>query len=275
VTRFANPGNHGARVRRFALACAALAVGGGFACDAYAQNAAAGKSLYKTYCQVCHSVDPSSAVAPFNLIMSAANNPAQITAAAAADPAQMGFIPDTLTAANLQDIAAYLGTFLGAAATVNVVEFYQPLRDHYFMSASAAEIADLDTGVHPGWVRTGLSFKGYPTPTAGASPVCRFYVPPAEGDSHFYSASPAECAEVQAKFPAFSYESPNVFYIGLPDIISGACVAGTIPVYRVWDNRADTNHRYTTSTAIRQQMLAMGWLAEGYGPNQVIMCAPQ
>ena len=45
-------------------------------------------------------------------------------------------------------------------------------------------------------------------------------------------------------------------------------------VYRVWDNRADTNHRYTTSLAVRQQMLAAGWVAEGYGPGQVIMCAP-
>ncbi|MEO8135659.1 MAG: cytochrome c [Betaproteobacteria bacterium] len=275
MTRFADPWNRGARLGRLALACAALAAGGGLPGDACAQNAPAGKSLYKTYCQVCHSVDPSSAVAPFNLIMTAANNPAQITAAAAADPAQMGFIPDTLTSANLQDIAAYLGTFLGATVTINVVEFYQPSRDHYFMSASAAEIVDLDTGVHPGWVRTGLSFKGYPAAVGGASSVCRFYIPPANGDSHFYSASPTECAQVQAKFPAFSYESPNVFYIGLPDIVSGACAAGTVPVYRVWDDRADTNHRYTTSTAIRQQMLAMGWLAEGYGPNQVIMCAPQ
>ena len=180
--------------------------------------------------------------------MTAANNPAQITAAADADPSQMGFIPQTLTQANLQDIAAYLGIVVGATATVNVVEFYQPSRDHYFMSASAAEIADLDTGVHPGWTRTGFSFKGYPTTAGGGSPVCRFYIPPANGDSHFYSASPVECAQVQAKFPAFAYEAPNVFYIGLPDLVSGACAAGTIPVYRVWDDRVDTNHRYTTST---------------------------
>ena len=44
--------------------------------------------------------------------------------------------------------------------------------------------------------------------------------------------------------------------------------------YRVWDARADTNHRYTTSRTIRDQMVAMGWVAEGYGPDSVIMCAP-
>ncbi len=240
-----------------------------------AQNATAGQSLYRTYCLVCHSPVPSTAIAPFNQIMSAANNPAQITAAAAADPAQMGFIPTVLTATNLADIAAYLGTFAGAPATVPVVEFYNGARDHYFISTAAAEIADLDRGVHPGWTRTGRGFNAYASATAGASPVCRFYLPPAYGDSHFYSAAAAECAQVAATYPAFSYESPAVFHIGLPDPTTGACASGTVAVYRLWDNRGDTNHRYTTSTTVRQQMLAQGWIAEGYGPAQVIMCAPQ
>jgi hypothetical protein len=255
-----------------AAAMAAFAVAGS---PAYGQNAINGKALYRTYCLVCHSPDPSTAVAPFNLIMTAANNPAQISAAAAADPSQMGFIPELLTPTNLKDIAAYLGTFAGTAATVQVVEFYNAARDHYFISAAAAEIADLDSGVHAGWTRTGRGFKAYATAASGASPVCRFYIPPPYGDSHFYSASPAECAQVQASYPAFTYEAPNVFYIGLPDATTGACATGTVPVYRAWDNRADTNHRYTTSTTVRAQMLAIGWIAEGYGPDQVIMCAPQ
>ena len=245
------------------------------AAPALAQNATSGKAIYKTYCQVCHTVDPSTAVAPFNQIMTAANNPAQITAAAAADPAQMGWIPTTLSSSQLADVAAYLGTFGGAAVSVSVVEFYNVARDHYFISAATQEIADLDTGVHAGWVRTGLSFKAYAAATAGASPVCRFYLPPAYGDSHFYSGSPAECAQVMAKYAGFVYETPSAFYIALPDATSGACPGGTIAVYRVFDNRADTNHRYTTSLAVRQQMQGQGWIAEGYGPSQVIMCSPQ
>jgi len=78
-----------------------------------------------------------------------------------------------------------------------------------------------------------------------------------------------------AKYPGFVYETPSAFYIALPDVTSGACPAGTIPVYRVYDNRADTNHRYTTSLTVRQQMQGQGWIAEGYGPAQVIMCSPQ
>jgi len=33
-------------------------------------------------------------------------------------------------------------------------------------------------------------------------------------------------------------------------------------------------HRYTTSLSVRSQMLAQGWISEGYGDNSVIMCAP-
>ena len=158
--------------------------------------------------------------------------------------------------------------------TVDVIEFYNAGMDHYFISSLQADISALDTGHFPGWTRTGGVFEAYPQATPGASPVCRFYIPPAQGDSHFYSASPTECAEVIARFPSFIEESPNVMYMDLPDPTTGACPAADVPVYRMWDNRADTNHRYTTDPAVRAQMVAKGWIAEGYGPDQVIMCAP-
>jgi hypothetical protein len=160
------------------------------------------------------------------------------------------------------------------AQTVDVIEYYNASQDHYFISSLQPDINALDSGHFPGWARTGLTFRAYPTATANASPVCRFYIPPAYGDSHFYSASPAECAAVQARFPQFILESSNVMYVDLPDPATGACPVGDIPVYRVWDHRVDTNHRYTTDVAIRAQMIAKGWVAEGYGPNLVIMCAP-
>jgi len=252
------------------LACAVLG-------DARGQSVTNGKTLYRAYCQVCHSPDPSTAVPPFNLIMTAANNPGQITIAASSYPSQMGFITTTFSASDLADLAAYIGTFLSAPAIVPVVEFYNAGQDHYFISSSTSEIADLDQGVHPGWARTGLGFNAYSGPASTTSPVCRFYIPPAYGDSHFYSASPTECAQVLAKFPYFVYEAANVFYIDLPDTTTGICPTGDIAVYRVWDNRADTNHRYTTSTAVVDQMRGRGWIAEGYGPGPYypIMCAPQ
>jgi hypothetical protein len=160
------------------------------------------------------------------------------------------------------------------AQTVGVVEYYNASQDHYFVSSLPADISALDSGQFKGWTRTGRMFEAYPTPSGAASPVCRFYIPPALGDSHFYSASPTECGQTAAKFPAFVEESTNVMYIDLPNPVTGACPAGDAPVYRVWDNRVDSNHRYTTDAAVRAQMVAHGWVAEGYGPNLVIMCAP-
>ena len=100
------------------------------------------------------------------------------------------------------------------------------------------------------------------------------------GNSHFFSASPAECNIVQQKsttdpnYSGYVFESPSVFFVALPDTTTGACPAGTAPVYRLWNQRADSNHRYTGAPAIKAQMIAAGYVAEGYGPNAVIMCAP-
>ncbi len=69
-------------------------------------------------------------------------------------------------------------------------------------------------------------------------------------------------------------ESSDLFYIALPDA-NGACPSGTIAVYRLFNNRADVDHRYTTDPQIRAQMISEGYIAEGYGPSATIMCAPQ
>ncbi len=156
----------------------------------------------------------------------------------------------------------------------SVVEYYNATLDHYFMTLLDVEVTDLDTGVFSGWARTGLSFKAWPLAKDGTSPVCRFYIPPADGDSHFYSASPAECDDVYSRFPDFVRESPEVMHIALPDLATGACPASTIPVFRLWNARADSNHRYTTDPAVKAAMIAKGYVAEGYGPDGVAMCAP-
>jgi hypothetical protein len=162
---------------------------------------------------------------------------------------------------------------LAQAKLVDVIEFYNAGLDHYFISSLAADIQALDSGRFAGWTRTGLSFKAYDGPAPGTNPVCRFYIPPAQGDSHFYSASPAECADVRTKFPTFDYESAAVMYVGLPDTATGACGPGLVPVFRLWNQRADSNHRYTTDPGVRASMIAKGYLPEGYGPDGVAMCA--
>lgn len=171
---------------------------------------------------------------------------------------------------------------------VQVDEFYHAVSRHYFITADDEEKQKLDTDVHAGWVRTGNSFKAYAAGSAltgSISPVCRYYGDPQRGiDSHFFSADAGECAAVQAKYGTdwrlgvlgvWQFESDDVFEINLPDKPTGSCPSGTIPVYRLWNQRADSNHRYTTSVTIKTDMLASGYLAEGYGPNGVAMCAVQ
>jgi hypothetical protein len=168
-----------------------------------------------------------------------------------------------------------------------VDEFYNAALRHYFITADDAEKQALDTGVHPGWARTGESFKAHAVGSGQAtSPVCRYYSPPIiefyyydtepGSDSHFFSADGGECVNVFRKFSShWGFEVDDAFEIALPNKTTGACPGGTIPVYRLWNRRTDSNHRYTTSPTIKAQMIAAGHLAEGYGPDGVAMCALQ
>ena len=166
------------------------------------------------------------------------------------------------------------------ALGVSAVEYYSPALDHYFISDLAPDIDALDSGTIPGWRRTGLSFFVFPASVAGLNPVCRFYIPPQHGDSHFFSASPAECNAVSSRigvdpnYSGYVLETSAAFYVYLPDTRTGACPGGTTPVYRLWNGRADSNHRYTTDPNVRAQMIARGYIPEGYGAAGVAMCAP-
>ena len=185
--------------------------------------------------------------------------------------------------------ACTLAATVALAATpvraVTVVEYYNAALDHYFITPLANEIDALDSGRKVGWGRTGLVFDAFAAPAAAGSarvsPVCRFYIPPIHGDSHFLSASPAECDAVRAKvltdpnFSGYLEETSAEFYIALPDAATGDCPAGTTPVYRLWNRRADSNHRYTADRATRDAMIGRGYASEGYGPLGVAMCTPR
>ena len=74
---------------------------------------------------------------------------------------------------------------------------------------------------------------------------------------------------------AWFVENDDAFELPLPDEQTGQCRPGATPVYRLWNQRVDSNHRYTTSAAIRQSMIARAWLPEGYGPDGVALWAAQ
>jgi hypothetical protein len=158
-------------------------------------------------------------------------------------------------------------------STVDVIEYYNKALDHYFITWTPSEIAKLDAGDTPTrWTRTGLAFKAYTTAQSGTSNVCRMYIPPADGDSHFFGRSSGECSATESTHSDFVVEDASYMQLYMPT--AGTCAAGTQPLYRLFDNRADVNHRYVTDRAVRDQMAAAGWLPEGDGPDLVVLCAP-
>jgi hypothetical protein len=191
-------------------------------------------------------------------------------------PNRDGFRAEILTVSTSDGsypVPARFNAFANAVPRVPVVEYYNPVLDHYFITWLSNETGILDAGVRiHNWFRTGGGFRADPSPQAGASPVCRFYIPPDKGDSHFYGRGTTECDATARNNPSFVLEDPAFMFTLLPQ--AGACPAGTTPVYRVFSNRADANHRYMTNRTTRDQMVAQGWVAEGDGPDLVVMCAP-
>jgi len=158
--------------------------------------------------------------------------------------------------------------------SVRVIEFYHPVFNHYFITAIPAEIANLDTGaLAQDWRRTGEAFDVYVSGVAGTSPTCRFFSTSfAPRSSHFYTPSVAECAIVKAN-PNWLFEA-EVFNMILPSA-AGLCPAGTRALYRLYNDGKSgaPNHRYTTETSVRVDMILAGWTPEGLGVG-VVGCVP-
>jgi hypothetical protein len=154
-------------------------------------------------------------------------------------------------------------------------EFLNAKLGQYFTSASQSDFDALDSGRLDGWQRTGWWFAVAPQHNRQALtgapfyPVCRYYLP--SQDSHFLSASAAECAAVAMDHPDYVLETDEAFQISLPDQQTGTCRQA--PVYRFW-NPANSSHRYVTDSIERMRMLGSGWQPEGYGPDGVAFCTP-
>jgi hypothetical protein len=147
------------------------------------------------------------------------------------------------------------------AAGPTVVEYRNSLLDHYFLTASVEEMAAIDAGLAgPGWSRTGFTF-GSAQPSGGYSaPVIRFRGISGVGpNSHFFTANWNEAESLEAPGSAWVREG-DAFRV-----VPGPHCSHYLPVYRLYNGRgpADPNHRYVTSAAERDAMLARGWLDEG------------
>jgi uncharacterized delta-60 repeat protein len=160
--------------------------------------------------------------------------------------------------------------FQGDPITGTIVEFFNSLLSHFFITASAVEQASIDAGGSgPGWSRTGLTFK-----SGGVSRACRFYGTPGVGpNSHFYTLEPAECAQVR-RDPGWHFESYD--FSATPAGADGGCLSGTVPVFRAYNQRFaqnDSNHRYAALPfAYNTQVDSTG---AGWTPEGVVFCVPQ
>jgi len=163
-----------------------------------------------------------------------------------------------------------IGTTPPPAPTTAAVEYFNAGFGHYFVTADPAEIAGLDAGAYNfAFQRTGQQWKVW---TSGTGyDVCRFFTTPGTfgtKSSHFYTAVASECNGLKLN-PNWIYEKV-AGKVALPT--GGVCPAGTQILYRLY-NQGQTgapNHRYTTSLAIRAQMIAQGFAPED--PNNA--CVP-
>lgn len=171
-----------------------------------------------------------------------------------------------------------------------VVEYLHAASNLYFITVDSGEMTAIDANPAGGWARVSnraafftivepVTVRDASGSVLPALPVCRFFVPPA---SHFFSASPTECAAVREAHPGLVLETEAAFYAWLPDM-AGRCprvlshdgFVSLAPVYRLWNAQGETNHRYTASVVERAAMIETGWISEGYGDTGVAMCVPQ
>ena len=168
-------------------------------------------------------------------------------------------------------------------STTPMIEFLHPPLNYFFITSKASEIEILDRT--PPFVRTGQSFLVYPNALPGTQPITRFYfdkiaVGGARG-SHFYTLLDAELSILIGRNPD-NVDAPRLpiregvdSFAFLPVIegVGGSCAAGLLPVFRLFRGNVrfpdDPNHRFTTSTAIYNSFVALGWDGEG-----VKFCVP-
>jgi len=177
-----------------------------------------------------------------------------------------GANPDSVT------IAAEENTL---ADTQIATEFYEADFNHYFYTDAEIETRLLVDGIFgDAWHRTFQFFRVWTAPGPGRLPVCRLFSASfGTLSSHFYTLIPSECAARAAD--GWVLEDPAFFYL-MPTDVNGNCPADTAALFRVYNNGMGgaPNHRLTADIATRDQMVALGWIAEGNGPLIIFACTP-
>ena len=190
----------------------------------------------------------------------------------------MAFLKDVPTAAQINDIAAYIRNPASAATAATMIEFYFAALDYYFITTRTSETSVLD--ITAGWSRTGkVIHVTNAAGQAGAVGLRRYYFDRVAAKntrgSHFYTLVPNEQTTLQALNPQNAQVAGLPFDEGidayafapLVEGVGGSCSSGQIPVYRLFRGQSrfpdNPNHRFTTDVALYNNFVALGWDGEG------------
>ena len=196
--------------------------------------------------------------------------------------------PLSLAPGATANVRQYVSTVAGAigvssSTTKTLTEYiYTPL-NYFFLTSRDADKAALDAA--PGWSRTGQSFVALSDADPGTRGITRYYfdkIARAQSrGSHFYTLVAGEKTALSGlnpsnqPVPQLPYDEgiDSYAYPPLVEGVGGSCGTGQKPVYRVFRGQArfpdDPNHRMTTSIALYNQYVGLGWDGEG-----VKMCVP-
>lgn len=160
---------------------------------------------------------------------------------------------------------------------------YAPL-NYYFVTSRDADKTLLDQA--SGFERTGLQFKVFALHERDTHGITRYYFDKAALNgargTHFYTLLDSEKTLLAALNPdnnlapvkPYNEGIDSYAYLPLQAGVGGFCDAGQVPVYRIFRGNTrfpdDPNHRFTSSVAVYQSMVAAGWDDEG-----VKFCAPE
>jgi hypothetical protein len=167
--------------------------------------------------------------------------------------------------------------FATRAYEVPVQELYNPVINHYYITADASEANSILSFPGTNWQLTGLGFKAWPVVppvsvvgNVTVAPVCRFDTRFRFGSgSAFFTASASDCASLKSAGSGWGYS--GIPFYEAPVDSSLRCPDGYIGVNRAYNNgaaRFDSNHRYSTSDSVMRDMQQQGWTYEA-----TVMCS--
>ncbi len=168
-----------------------------------------------------------------------------------------------------------VGAFEHNPLIVTATEFYNAALDAFVVTGRADEQYSLD-GYPALFTRTGATFQSKSALatdlTVAEDAVCRYYITTTTpfASSHFYGFKATDCAIIAAAVANGSvtgFSNEGYDFAAFKPTSSTTCPAvAPVPVYRSLRAAAGgktPNHRYTTSTATRDSMTALGWTNEG------------